>query len=204
MGSSKRTAILKAYWLPGKRLAQARSGWTCRLAAIHSTAASHLSCVCLAEGTRHCAVHAKLGLSARTFSRSQGKQPYRAPSREEHRVFGIPQISDHDIFGSLDGIAGVSSFYQDVNLRPAGRASPPPPPPLRRPSSATTTNETERPGLRAWSETEEQRLLCFVKKTYAGEVISWDKVAVEFDRTGVGCMAKYYSLLEALADHEQL
>ncbi|KAI9506133.1 hypothetical protein BX070DRAFT_219389 [Coemansia spiralis] len=48
--------------------------------------------------------------------------------------------------------------------------------------------------VRPWSKKEEKALLDYVRNRYGQALIAWDKVAAKFDRTGVGCMAKYYSL----------
>ncbi|KAJ2734983.1 hypothetical protein IW152_001965, partial [Coemansia sp. BCRC 34962] len=141
---------------------------------------------------------AKPRLFARAIRRMQGSRQYGTTGsvyHEERRVFGVPQIGDHDIFSSLDSRADMAA--------PDGEKKRLPPQGTRPAQDTSATSQSSKsPGLRAWSEKEEQQLIDFIKKTFAGKAIVWDTVAVELNRTGIGCMAKYYSLLELLADHE--
>lgn len=71
-------------------------------------------------------------------------------------------------------------------------------PRLRRPTKKSSAN-ARKLGLVPWGAKEEERLLELVGKEQLGE-IGWQKIAEKMNRSGVGCMTKYYSLKPAMGE----
>ncbi|KAI9473153.1 hypothetical protein BX667DRAFT_410016 [Coemansia mojavensis] len=61
---------------------------------------------------------------------------------------------------------------------------------LERFATPTSTD----PGIRPWRKSEEAALLEYVEKNNGA---SWKEVAAKFNRTAVGCMAKYHALKDS-------